>query len=245
MPELPNRPRAEDLRLLTSVIRDVARVRRLSLVDRQDFAQSVQLRFVERNYVAFARFRGESSLRTYLTVVVTRLLLDWRVAKYGKWRPSAAALRNGPVAVRLDRLMNREGYTRDEAIEILKTTTDVAPRELEIVAERVPWRPRPRMVEEDVLRPLRAVAFRDPIQAREQYEEERRQSVALGRACRQLSLEDQRLIALRYKSALTVREISQLLQTDQKALYRRFDRLVIRLRFAVGETTVGDVGLSH
>jgi len=84
-------PTPEELSLLDTVIRAVARARRLACGDFQDFAQTVHLKLLERRYDAFSRFRGDSSLRTYLTVVVTRILLDWRNARYGKWRPSAAA----------------------------------------------------------------------------------------------------------------------------------------------------------
>ena len=67
----------------------------------------------ERGYDIIDRFEGRSSLRTYLTVVISRMLLDWRNSKYGKWRPSKAALSLGEHAVDLERLMSRDGYTAD------------------------------------------------------------------------------------------------------------------------------------
>ena len=91
----PWTPSPSDLQLLATVIREVARVRRLSPADAQDFGQSVQVRCLERDYEMFRRFSGRSSLRTYLRVVVTRLLLDWQNSSYGKWRPSATAARLG------------------------------------------------------------------------------------------------------------------------------------------------------
>src|SRR6187401_2942400 len=114
----PAQPSSSDLVLLGEVVRSVVRRGRLPPADAEDFSQGVQLRFLESGYEAFARFDGRSSLRTYLTTVVWRLLLDWRTAAYGKWRPSAAARRLGPQAVRLDRLLNRDGLTVDEAIEV-------------------------------------------------------------------------------------------------------------------------------
>lgn len=236
MSEPSHGPSPEDLLLLTTVIGQVARRHRLLDVDRQDFAQTAQLKFVERNYDAFARFRGESSLRTYLTVVVTRLLLDWRNARDGKWRPSAAARRFGAQAIYLDRLLNRDGFPQDQAVEIVHRTTGAPSAALQLMADRLPRRCRPRLVGEELIPPMAALeGFRDPIEAREQHETERRRSWALGRACRQLTLEDQRLLALRYKRALSVREISQVLGMDQKALYRRFESVVSRLRTALAD----------
>jgi len=129
------------LATLSDVIRSVTRVSGLSAEDADDFSQHVHLRLLERNYEPLARFAGRSSFRTYLFVVVKRLLLDWRNAQAGKWRPSALATRLGPLAVGLDRLMSRDGCSRDEAIAVLSADGS-APggallREL---AERIPQR---------------------------------------------------------------------------------------------------------
>src|SRR5262245_9404414 len=118
--EQDNRPVAPptpaQLALLAQVVRNVAKVGRLSRDDAEDFAQSVQLKFLERDYDVLRRFEGRSSLKTYLTVVVRRLLLDWQDHAYGKWRPTATALRLGPHAVQLERLVNRDAFTATEAV---------------------------------------------------------------------------------------------------------------------------------
>src|SRR5262245_39783648 len=144
-------PSAGELALLTAVVREVAHYHRLTPVDTQDFSQHVQLRFLERNYEAFSRFSGRSSLRTYLTVVVTRILLDWRNALYGKWRPSTAAVRLGPDAVLLDRLVSRDGYSRKEAVATVERMTRSTSGNLEDMVDRLPARCRPRFVEDRVL----------------------------------------------------------------------------------------------
>ena len=123
----PAQPSSSDLVLLGEVIRAVVRRGRLPPADAEDFSQGVQLKFLESGYEAFARFDGRSSLRTYLTTVVWRLLLDWRTAAYGKWRPSAVARRLGAQAVRLDRLLNRDGLTVDEAIQVASRAPDASP----------------------------------------------------------------------------------------------------------------------
>ena len=223
----------EALALVSTVIRDVARGHRLSAADRQDFAQTVHLKFVERNYDVLTRFRGESSLRTYLTVVISRALLDWRNARYGKWRPSAAATRLGAEAIRLETLMGRDGYDRDAAIEIVSAQTGTAPDRLRRLAVELPRRWRPRVVQDDYLQALAERTAPDPIEAEERRQRGLRVRRALARAYRELPADERRLLSLRYRSDLSVRQISEALQTDQKALYRQFDRVVAKLRTAV------------
>ncbi len=71
-------PTPEQMQLLAQTIRRVVHQRRLSSEDARDFAQAVHLRLGERRYEVFAQFAGRSTFRTYLAVVVMRLLLDWR-----------------------------------------------------------------------------------------------------------------------------------------------------------------------
>jgi RNA polymerase sigma factor (sigma-70 family) len=237
-------PSPEEFALLDTVIRAVARRRRLAGSDLQDFAQIVHLKLLERRYDAFSTFRGDSSLRTYLTVVVTRILLDWRNARYGKWRPSAAAARLGPVGIGLERLTARDGHTMDEAVEILRQATGVERAELRNVAERLPRRITRREVPPEQAPLALSEPFRDPIAAREHLEQAHQVRRALRRAYLTLPPDDQRLLTLRYQRAMTVRQIGKHLEIDPKALYRRFDRLASKLRRAVGTGTNGDLSAS-
>jgi RNA polymerase sigma factor (sigma-70 family) len=223
-------PTSEDLMLLDTVIRAVARARRLVGPDLQDFAQIVHLKLLERRYDVFSRFRGDSSLRTYLTVVITRLLLDWRNARYGKWRPSAAAARLGPVAVGLERLLSRDGHTMGEAVEIMRQATGVGREQLGDIAERLPQRIARRQVPAELEPVALSEPFRDPIAAREGLERAHQVRRALRRAYLTLPPDDRRLLALRYQRSMTVRQIGRDLDVDPKALYRRFERLTSKLR---------------
>jgi RNA polymerase sigma factor (sigma-70 family) len=223
-------PSSSDLVLLGEVIRGVVRRGRLSPADADDFSQGVHLKFLESGYEAFARFDGRSSLRTYLTTVVWRLLLDWRNATYGKWRPSAIARSLGADALRLDRLINRDGLSVDEAVQVAARAQDASPDHLlRVIADRLPRRRRPVVVTDDVLQ-LVAREFPDPIEARERAAQARRARAALGQAFNQLEPHEQQLVSLRFRQSLTVREIADRLNVDAKRLYRTFDRLVGKLR---------------
>src|SRR5687768_6888759 len=135
------RPTPEQLEILDDVIRHVARAGRLQPQDVEDFSQSVHVKLLERNYDVFVRFDGRSSLRTFLTVAVKRLLLDWRNALQGKWRSSAAATRLGSVAVTLERLIYRDAFHASEAIQVLRSRGCVeSTADLQKLWDRLPKR---------------------------------------------------------------------------------------------------------
>ena len=234
----------EALALVSAVIRDVVRAKRLPATDAQDFAQTVHLKFIEREYDVFTRFRGDSSLRTYLTVVVMRALLDWRNARYGKWRPSAAAVRLGPEAVMLDQLINRDSFAEEIAIAQVRGRSGSSPERLRRLAAQVPRRTRVRFVPDDCLQMMPAAPDASSIDADERRQRLTRVRRALRNAYRQLPDEERRLLSMRYGSRLSVREISETLQMDQKALYRRFERVVCRLRASMAAQIPSDLSAS-
>ena len=108
------------LPIIDAVVGQVCRRHHLTAAEGDDFASEVRLHIIERNYEPLRRFEGRSTLRTYLTVVVTRLFLDYRNRLWGKWRPSAEARRQGPQAILLERLVTRDGWTFDQALETLR-----------------------------------------------------------------------------------------------------------------------------
>src|SRR5689334_20585988 len=91
----------EQLEWVWSSMARLCRRYRLTPADTEEFASWATLRLVEHDYQILRQFRGDSSLRTYLVVVLTMLHHEFRVRQWGRWRPSAAARRRGPVAVEL------------------------------------------------------------------------------------------------------------------------------------------------
>lgn len=220
-----------DFALLCEVIDTVARASRLPREDAEDFAQTVHLKLLERSYAPLARFSGRSSLRTFLTVVVQRLLLDWRNSRYGKWRPSTCARRLGPLAIALDRLMSRDGHPLEIAIEILAARTNAAGAGvLRALAAQLPHHSRPRTIVTDDLESLAVQSFDDPIDAEQAALATRRRLVALARAFRRLPAADRRLLTLRFARRMTIASIAAHLKTPAKPLYRRVARLLATLR---------------
>jgi RNA polymerase sigma factor for flagellar operon FliA len=226
-----NFPSGNDLNLVSAVVQRVARAHFLSPADAEDFAQVVQLRLVERDYDILRRFAGRSSLRTYLTVVVTRMFLDWRNATYGKWRPSAAAKRLGEHAVRLERLIHRDGFTPDEAIQTIGNSPNAPPlATLHALADELPRRIKRRHVSDDALQHVAGHEFEDPVEAAESVASRHRVARALVETLQQLPADEQQLLQMRYVRRLPIKTIASLLHVDPKDVHRRFDSVFRRLR---------------
>jgi RNA polymerase sigma factor (sigma-70 family) len=220
----------EHLTVLERVIRDVARAKRLPPDEADDFAQYVHLKLLERNYDVFERFSGRSSLKTFLTVVVGRLQLDWRRTLLGKWRPSAMATRLGPVAMQLDRLIYRDGLSAGEAIAQLESDSSLPRTDLWRLANRLPeHRPR-RFVADTLLDSFASTPFDDPIERYQRAQAEATLRRELRAALKSLSPNDRRLILARYIEGQTIPVVARTLSADPKALYRRCDQVLGQLR---------------
>jgi RNA polymerase sigma factor (sigma-70 family) len=224
-------PTALQLTLLDAVIAAVARAHRLKWEDRQDFAQSVHLRLAERKYDVFERFAGRSSLRTFLNVVVRRLLLDWRNTQHGKWRASAEAKRRGGWAIELERLVYRDGQPISEALTRLCARPDAPSRHsLAVLLGDLPFRPRRAF--DAVLPDVPDSRIEDYAEAAERSRDRRQVSVAVVGALRALPPDERRLIALRYGRGQRIGDIAKAQRVDAKVLYRRVERAMRSLRAA-------------
>lgn len=213
--------------------------RRLPASEAQDFIQSAHLKLLERDYDVFRRFTGRSSLRTYLTVVVVRLLLDWRNSVYGKWRPSAVSKRLGPATVSLERLIHRDGHPADEAIQIVRMQpAALSVDALQALVAQLPPRTRHRRVPEGAAGAVAAGEGDDPAIASEVQAQTRARSRALARAVRELPTEERQLIDARFHDNQTIQAIARSRREDPKELYRRFRRILATLRHKLAVTGV-------
>lgn len=232
-------PVPADLDLLDRVARAVARARRLSPADVDDFAQAVHVRMAERHYDVFTRYEGRASLRTYLTVVVARLLKDWQNHEYGKWRPSSATVRLGAVAVMLDRAVNRDGLPVNEAVQLVATSTGRPEQEVAALAALVPRRAKRRLVPLDAVGQY-DVAHHEPPMDDDASPARAAARRALAQALAAVPRGDARLFVARYLGKTSVATLARAESVDAKALYRRFDRIKKALRARIVAQGVRD-----
>jgi RNA polymerase sigma factor (sigma-70 family) len=224
----------EHLPVIDRIIEGIARRNACTGDGADDFGAWVKLRIIENDYAMLAKFRGESSLPTYLTVCIVMLYKEYRVAERGRWRPSAGARREGPVAVRLEMLIYRDGFTLSQAGNIIRsesqtTLTDgglgVLLRKLRI---RTPL--RPVQTGTPSVEPLADTRADDAVRGQEQAVERRAAQLALVDALDVLPPHDRILVRMHYLEDMSVAEVARALSVEQKPLYRRLDRALLALR---------------
>jgi RNA polymerase sigma factor (sigma-70 family) len=215
----------------------------------EDVASWVKLRLVEDDYATFAKFRGESSLTTYLTVVVAMFFRDYRAQRWGRWRPSAVAQRRGAMAVRLETLVVRDRVPLRQAAEMLRTSreTDWSDRQLaELMAEFPAREPiRPVEVGAGALeREPDSGAADESLWSGIAAGERRDVMRQLDGAIANLPPDDQVVLKLRFWEDMSVADIARTLGVDQKPLYRRVERLLRGLRSQLEQSGISSEALS-
>jgi RNA polymerase sigma factor for flagellar operon FliA len=207
----------------------------MSIDGREELSSLVYVKLLQHDGAILRKFRGDSSLRTFLVVVVRRVLLDSWIAKRGKWRPSSEARQLGQVARELERLVFRDGMSVGEAGETLRAKFGVTDTddEMAFLLSLLPCRPRRRFVRDAAVenRPSPAP---DPLELLIQRSADSRHA-RLKRALMTLDSDDRRLLSLRFDENRTAGEIARLLDSEPKAIYRRCDRIFRQLRMAVNK----------
>lgn len=204
----------------------------------EEFASVVNLKLVEDDYAVLRTYEERSRFSTWISVVVQRLALDFRIAAWGKWHASAEAKRLGPAAVELEQLLHRDGYAREAAFTVVLSHHPVTREALQAIADRLPERePRRRRVtllEAKLV--ARPAAVDDALRAKDLHRVAQRLSTLLSAAIRALPDDDRTILQLRFEGGMSVAQIARSLQLDQKLLYRRIEQ---RLR-VMKETLLED-----
>lgn len=213
------------------VASSICRRHGVSQDDADDFTSWVKLRLVEDDYAVFAKFRGESSITTYLTVVIAMLWRDHRAQHWGRWRPSAAARRKGTLATRLEALVYRDRLPVGQAGEILRTSgqTSLSDRQLSALLTELPMRSpgRPVQVGTESSKEPNGSSRADDVIAADDAESSRK---AIESALERLPAEDRVMLRMRFWEGLSVADIARGLGLPQKPLYRRMERALRELR---------------
>jgi len=233
--------------LIERTLSKVCRRHNLYGADAEDFSSTARLHLIEDDYAVLRRFQERSSLTSYLVVVITRQFQDWRNARWGKWRPSAEAKRLGDLAVRLETLTTRDGFTLDEAHEVLRTHYRVTEsrQALEVLAARFPRRSKRSFADPEVMEtiPTPARSAQEELEAQQAAAAAQRASDCLIAAMRQLAAQDRLILKMRFHDNCQVADIARALQLDAKPLYRHIEKLLVTLRHTLeGEgVTSGDL----
>ena len=225
----------EYLPRIERIARSVARKRGMLNPDEiAEFVQVVRVALFEDDYSIFRKFKGQSSLPTYLTTVIVRLFLQDQVERRGKWRPSAEAERLGRTAVELEQLISRDGYTFNEAVQSLTTRAGatVTPEQLWQLYLQLPNRnPRRSFVsEEAVPEPVALENAEERLEAGELKLVARKIKQTFEAVLPTLQEEDRIILKMRFRNGGKLADIARALHLDQKKFYKRFEKLMLMLR---------------
>ncbi len=221
--------------LIERVIAWTCRRQRLSPDETEEFRSIIFVKLIQDDYAVLRKFRGRSSLRTYLTTVIQRQALDFKNQMLGKWRPSAAARRMGDVALQLETLVARDGRPLDEAIEILRVNhrVELSRGELECIASRLPVR-RPRRTRVSLPDELSADDRADAtLWAEEKRRLQCQATQRLEGLMAALSGEDRQILELRFERDFKICQIAAKLDLKPRPLYRRIKKCLRELRLGL------------
>ena len=240
-----------NLALIEGIASRVCRRARVYDADEEDFIATVKLALVEDDYAILRKYEGRSSLSTYLTIVIERLMSDERMRTRGRWHPSAEAVRLGPAALLLEAIVRRDRRTIEEALPLLHSvdpsiTRQAAAAMLDRLPER---RPRPAAIDLDSAPPA-ALATTASADAGALASEARSLADKTAQVIRttlaSFALEDRAIFRFRFGMEMNVSDISEMLRLPQRPLYRRIEALLKKLRGAlvaagVKETEAQDI----
>lgn len=228
--------------LLVAHLREVDQVidfvcKRHHVHDRDDFASWVMLKLVENDYAILSKFEERCSIKTFLSVVIHRLCLDYHNHLYGKWRPSTHARRLGDKAIALERMVNRDHKSLGEAVAELRFSgVDISESEAEALLDALPEKQqRPRTVAIDAVQILVEAApdgdgFASAV---DRSEIARHIQHVLRETIAAFEPQDRLIFRMRFLTGMTVAEIAARLRLEQKPLYVRVQKQLAEARRAL------------
>jgi RNA polymerase sigma factor (sigma-70 family) len=220
----------QNLTMIERIIAFLGRRHGVEYEDLEDLAGSVKLALIENDYAVLRKFEHRSTLATYLHTVITRMVL--RYARV-RWQPSREARRMGDHAVRMERLLWRDGRSFREACEIVMATTEsITAADLEVIYRRLPQR-RPRLelvpLSFDVVDPKPLIV--DEVIANEI-------ATVLASSIEDLSADDRTLLQMRFWQERKISDIARVLHQSQKTIYKRIDGALRKIRQRMTQTGV-------
>lgn len=218
------------LPVIDDVVGHVCRRHHLSASEADDFRSDVRLHFIERDYEVLRRFEGRCALSTYVNVVVLRLLYDSRNRAWSRHRASIEARRIGPHAVVVEKLIVRDGWPLDQALEIARVNHRIAiDDELRAFCDTLSARaPKRRMVSEEVASDVVSPgpSADDRVVSAERDFLAKRVRTALERARQSLPPMERLILKMKFEDRAAVSDIARALHLEQRPLYRTVERLL-------------------
>ena len=225
----PRQVYVEHLDVINRIAESLCRRNGVRGADAEDFAADVRLKLLQDDYAVLRKHRGQSSITTFLTVVISNQFRDFRIKTWGKWRPSAEAKRRGAIAIHLESLIYRDGLTFQQACDTIlrdpKHTVDRAT--LRAIFASLPYRVHRRLDDGAAIDDMESADRTDAdLLNHERDHRLEAAKAALGQAVDRLPPDDRIMIRLHFFEGLSVADMARAGGVPQKPLYARLRRLL-------------------
>jgi RNA polymerase sigma factor (sigma-70 family) len=229
----------EEWKTVETLIAMTCNKRSLIGADADIFATMVKVKLWENDCAIVDRFRAErgAKFRTYLSKVIQNTFSDFCSERLGKWHPSAAALRDGRVAVEIERLVYREQIPLEDALSRLLAQHPDLTRE-RLLATLATLRVRPSRIStvslESIGLEIQGTEETDTrVAARERRKLSDRAAGIIRVFLQALPDSDRLLLQYFFESDMQLSQISRMLRIPQKPLYRKRIQLLAALKKAM------------
>lgn len=230
-----------NLDAIEKLITQVCWQQHASVEEEEDFRPRVHIKLMNDGYAVLREHKREASLRGFLTSVIRNAFRDYRDGKWGKWRPSKEAEDHLLVGVLLDKLVTRDGYTFDQAVEILTINHRVTRSrdELWAIFVALPIRLNRRAQGAEALTSVPSGGFspEDALISREQAAKRAHAYATLVRVLREFPVRERLIVKLIYDGVKRV-DIARRLGEKEKGFHARCDQLLARVRRRLEEEGV-------
>jgi len=239
--EQATRPRVlydANLGVIEEVVRQVSRRNHLSADESEQLRSDVHFKLLKDDCACLGKLRDTNRLEAFLAVLATNELRDARIKKWGRWRSPATVKHMGPVAELLYQLVDRDGYSTQEAIEIVRSQEGVATThdELAALAARLPGKRRRRFASPCEPDELPAPASVDGVEShairRELAPLAEKARAAFSKALYQCETEERIILKLFYLKGVRWSDIGRSRGFDKKQVFRAKDAMHARLQKA-------------
>lgn len=226
-------PYSSHMELIEKIIDRIGCGSGLSDDQLEDFRGTVYLKLMKDDSAVLRKFKGGSSLKTYLYSVIHNQFRDFRDKLWGYWQPSVKARELGSLAVELESLVSRDGYLFHEAVQIIRGNQRVPidERELEEIYASLPIRVARQILDAGFLdqavdprgRPDEKLLLEEWA-----YGRDRIRSMLQG-VIQYLSVEDRFIVRMHFWENATVARMAKTLGYNQKWLYRHIHKILKKL----------------
>lgn len=217
--------------------------------DAEECNSHVYEKLLEDDCRKIRQFKGDSSYKTYITVVAARILID-RLRSGRRWNPSQKALNMGNDAVILEELVYRKNYSFEQAYSTLTTnhgssiSRDKAYEMVTLLQKRHVRSKKPRVVElVDNVSDERDTAPDSTVVMKEISRKKGQLGNVIKDIRESLSDEERLLLKMRFEGNVKISEIARTLNRERNYVDKKLKRIfvVFREHIQISDISIADV----